>query len=147
MPVASGVVNRFDSVMTSLCGFPLAVLTSRKPSPPAPPALLMTTIDCFIRPCLEMMPCTVRAIWSAPPPGPAGTMISTVRVGSHASWAVVYAAPHSTNAAPVAPVFSNLVAFPSLAGPIADLAEPVVVVWPHAHQHRGRRFYPLIRAI
>ena len=26
MPVASGVVNRFDSVMTSLCGLPLRVL-------------------------------------------------------------------------------------------------------------------------
>ena len=47
----------------------------------------MTTIDCFIRLCLVTMPCTVRAIWSAPPPGPAGTMISTGRVGSHAAWA------------------------------------------------------------
>ena len=49
MPVPSGVVNRFDSVMTSLCGLPFEPFTSRKPSPPAPPDLLMTTIDCFIR--------------------------------------------------------------------------------------------------
>ena len=40
-PVASGVVNRLDSVMTILCGSPLAPLTSRKPSAPAPPALLI----------------------------------------------------------------------------------------------------------
>src|SRR5262245_46163974 len=31
------------------------------------------------------MPWMTRAIWSAPPPGPAGTMISTGRVGSHAA--------------------------------------------------------------
>ena len=62
MPVPSGVVNRFDSVMTSLCGLPLEPLTSRKPSPPAPPALLITTIGCFIRLCLVMMPWMVRAI-------------------------------------------------------------------------------------
>src|SRR3954469_14798337 len=84
MPVAIGVVNRFDSVITSLCGLPLAPLTSRKPSPPAPPALLITTMVCFIRPCLAMMPWMTRAIWSAPPPVPAGTMNSTVLVGSHA---------------------------------------------------------------
>src|SRR5262245_23600568 len=33
-----------------------------------------------------MMPCMTRAIWSAPPPVPAGTMISMGLVGSHA-WA------------------------------------------------------------
>ena len=42
MPVASGVVNRFDSVMMILCGLPRELFTSRKPSPPAPPALLIT---------------------------------------------------------------------------------------------------------
>ena len=62
MPVASGVVNRFDSVITSLCGFPFEFLTSRKPSPPAPPALLMTTMDWFISLCLVMMPWTTRDI-------------------------------------------------------------------------------------
>src|SRR6476660_7056280 len=85
MPVASGVVNRFDSVMTSLCGLPLAPLTSRKPSPPAPPDLLITTTDCFDSACLLMMPCITRAIWSAPPPVPAGTMISIGWLGSHAA--------------------------------------------------------------
>ena len=65
MPVASGVVKRFDRVMISLCGLPLAPLMSRKPSPPAPPALLMTTMVWPIRLCLAMMPWTMRAIWSA----------------------------------------------------------------------------------
>ena len=60
-------------------------LTSRKPSPPAPPDLLITTIGCFIRLCLVMMPWIVRAIWSAPPPVPAGMMNSTGREGSHAA--------------------------------------------------------------
>lgn len=62
IPVASGVVNRFDSVMMILCGLPDDVFTSRKPSPPAPPALLMTTSGCFIRLCLVTMPWMVRAI-------------------------------------------------------------------------------------
>ncbi len=84
MPVASGVVNRFDSVMTSLFGLPLEFLMSRKPSPPAPPALFTTTTLCFIRLCLVMMPWIMRAIWSAPPPVPAGTINSTLRVGSQA---------------------------------------------------------------
>ena len=62
MPVASGVVNRLDSVMMSLCGLLRDSFTSRKPSPPAPPDLLMTTIGCFIRSCLVTMPWMVRAI-------------------------------------------------------------------------------------
>src|SRR3954471_23451656 len=84
VPCASGVVKRLDSVMTILWGSPLAFFTSRKPSAPAPPDLLITTIDCFIRLCLAMMPWMARAIWSAPPPVPAGTMNSTVLVGSQA---------------------------------------------------------------
>src|SRR5918995_7084928 len=81
-PVASGVVKRFDSVMMILCGSPEAFFTSRKPSAPAPPALLMGRIDCFIRLCLATMPWMARAIWSAPPPVPAGMMNSTFLVGS-----------------------------------------------------------------
>src|ERR1700752_4565706 len=82
-PVAIGVVNRYDSVMTILCGLPLESFTSRKPSAPAPPDLLMTTIDSFISLCLTMMPWIRRAIWSAPPPVPAGTTNSTGFLGSH----------------------------------------------------------------
>ena len=48
-PVASGVVNRFDSVMMILLGSPFASLTARKPSAPAPPGLFTTIIGCFIR--------------------------------------------------------------------------------------------------
>ena len=86
-PVASGVVNRLDRVMTTMCGLPRAPLASRKPSAPAPPALFTTTIGCRISPCLETMPWMTRAIWSAPPPVPAGTMNWTGRVGSQARWA------------------------------------------------------------
>jgi hypothetical protein len=55
-PVAIGVVNRFERVMMILCGSPFASLTSRKPSAPAPPALLTTISDWFISLCLTTMP-------------------------------------------------------------------------------------------
>ena len=97
-PVASGVVNRFESVMMILWGLPSSALTSRKPSAPAPPDLLMTTIDWGIRLCFWTTPWIMRAIWSAPPPVPAGTMNSTVFVGSHAT-----AAPGSADIATPAP--------------------------------------------
>src|SRR5215213_10103216 len=84
IPVAIGVVNRFESVMMILCGLPCALLTSRKPSPPAPPALLITTIGCLVRLYLVTMPWMVRAIMSAPPPVPAGMMNSIGLVGSQA---------------------------------------------------------------
>jgi uncharacterized radical SAM protein YgiQ len=83
-PVASGVENRLDSVMMILCGLPCEPLTSRKPSAPEPPLRLITTTDSFISLYLAMMPWIARAIWSAPPPVPAGTMNSTVLLGSHA---------------------------------------------------------------
>ena len=56
----------------------------------------MTTIDCFISLCLVTMPWMTRAIWSAPPPVPAGTMNSTGRVGSQAAMA---GAPQKSKAA------------------------------------------------
>ena len=70
-----------------LCGSPLAPLTSRKPSAPAPPDLLTTISGSFISLCLTTMPWIRRAIWSAPPPVPAGTTNSTGLVGSHAACA------------------------------------------------------------
>src|SRR5258706_2690518 len=84
-PVASGVVNRFEHVMIIWCASPLAPFTSRKPSAPAPPPLLTTTIGCFMRLCLATIDWIRRAIWSAPPPVPAGTMNSTVLLGSQAN--------------------------------------------------------------
>ena len=88
-PVAIGVVNRLESVMMILCGSPLASFTAKKPSAPAPPDLFTTTSDCFMRLCLTMMPWINRAIWSAPPPVPAGTTNSTGLVGSHWAEAVL----------------------------------------------------------
>src|SRR6476660_2400480 len=84
-PVASGVVNRLDNVMMILCGSPFAPLTARKPSAPAPPDLFTTISGCFIRLFLVTTPCSRRAIWSAPPPVPAGTTNSTGFEGSHAA--------------------------------------------------------------
>src|SRR5687768_8720857 len=55
-PVASGVVNRLESVMMILCGSLFAPFTSRKPSAPAPPDLLTTTNGCFIRLCFATTP-------------------------------------------------------------------------------------------
>ncbi len=68
-----------------LFGSPFASFTSRNPSAPAPPALLMTIMGCFMSLFFAMMPWITRAIWSAPPPVPAGTMNSTVFVGSQAA--------------------------------------------------------------
>ena len=68
--------------MMMLCGSPVDFLTSRKPSAPAPPPLLTVIIGCFIRLFLATTPWMKRAIWSAPPPVPAGMMNCTGLVGS-----------------------------------------------------------------
>ena len=97
-PVARGVVNRLDSVMTILWASPLLFLMSRNPSAPAPPPLLTTTIEDFMSLFFVTMPWIRRAIWSAPPPVPAGTMNSTVLVGSQeAAWAVTAVASPSAS--------------------------------------------------
>ena len=68
--------------MMMLCGSPFDFCTSRKPSAPAPPPLLTVMIGCFIRLFLATTPWMKRAIWSAPPPVPAGMMNCTGLVGS-----------------------------------------------------------------
>ena len=85
-PVARGVVNRLDRVMTILWALPLSPFTSKKPSAPAPPDLLTTMMGCALSLFLATTPWIKRAIWSAPPPVPAGTTNSMGLVGSQA-WA------------------------------------------------------------
>ncbi len=97
-PVAIGVVNRFDSEMTILCGSPLASFTAKKPSAPAPPDLLTTIRGSFISLYLMTMPCSRRPIWSAPPPVPAGITNSTGLVGSHARAGVAAASARTAAA-------------------------------------------------
>src|SRR5882724_286810 len=85
MPVWSGVVNRFESVMMIVWASPFLLLTSRKPSAPAPPDLFTTMIGRGESLCFSAMPEIRRAIWSAPPPVPAGTTNSIGFVGSQAA--------------------------------------------------------------
>ena len=84
-PVWSGVVNRLDSVMMMVWASPFLPLTYRKPSAPAPPDLLTTMNGLGESLCFSARPAMSRAIWSAPPPVPAGTTNSTGLVGSHAT--------------------------------------------------------------
>src|SRR6266852_3830286 len=86
-PVCSGVVNRFDSVMIIVWVSPFLPFTCRKPSAPAPPDLLTTMIGRGESLCFSAMPAMRRAIWSAPPPVPAGITNSMGFVGSQAAWA------------------------------------------------------------
>src|SRR5712692_809353 len=85
MPVWSGVVNRFESVMMIVWASPFLPLTSMNPSAPAPPDLFTTMIGRGESLCFSAMPEIRRAIWSAPPPVPAGTTNSIGFVGSQAA--------------------------------------------------------------
>src|SRR6266850_5205950 len=84
-PVCSGVVKRFDSVMMMVWASPFLPFTCRNPSAPAPPDLLTTMIGRGESLCFSAMPWITRAIWSAPPPVPAGTTNSIGLVGSQAT--------------------------------------------------------------
>src|SRR3972149_11588306 len=86
-PVWRGVVKRLDSVMMIVWASPFLPLTWRKPSAPAPPALFTTMMGRGESLCFSVMPAMRRAIWSAPPPVPAGMTNSMGFVGSHAAWA------------------------------------------------------------
>src|SRR3990167_8160907 len=105
-PVASGVVNRLDSVMMILWALPLSPLTSRKPSAPAPPDLLTTTIGCAVSLFFAATPWMKRAIWSAPPPVPAGTTNSIGLLGSQAD-AATLAQAAATASRPVRRAFKE----------------------------------------
>ncbi len=62
MPVCSGVVKRLESVMTMVWASPFLPFTSRKPSAPAPPALLTTMKGRGESLCFSTIPATSRAI-------------------------------------------------------------------------------------
>ena len=68
---------------------PFLPLTWRNPSAPAPPDLLTTMMGRGVSLCFSAMPAMRRAIWSAPPPVPAGMTNSMGLVGSQAAHAGV----------------------------------------------------------
>ena len=55
-PVAKGVVNKLERVITILFGSPLASLIAKKPSAPAPAPLFTGITACFIKLFLVMIP-------------------------------------------------------------------------------------------
>ena len=55
-PVANGVVNKLESVITILFGSPLASFIAKKPSAPAPADLFTGMMACFMRLFLVIMP-------------------------------------------------------------------------------------------
>src|SRR6478672_7024955 len=57
-------------------------------------------MGCFISLFFTMMPCIRRAIWSAPPPVPAGTTNSTGLLGSHAAAGALANAAATASAQP-----------------------------------------------
>ena len=83
-PVARGVVKRLESVMMMVWASPFLPLTSRKPSAPAPPDLFTGIKGRGESLCFSAIPEISRAIWSAPPPVPAGMTNSMGFAGSQA---------------------------------------------------------------
>ena len=84
-PVWSGVVKRLERVMMMVWASPFLPFTWRKPSAPAPPDLFTTMMGRGENLCFSAMPAMRRAIWSAPPPVPAGITNSMGLLGSHAT--------------------------------------------------------------
>src|SRR5437773_1154801 len=95
-PVCNGVVNRFESVMMIVWASPFLPFTCRKPSAPAPPDLLTTMKGRGESLCFSAMPAMRRAIWSAPPPAPAGITNSIGLVGSQANAGAARNSPVTT---------------------------------------------------
>src|SRR2546425_693056 len=126
MPVWSGVVNRFESVMMIVWASPFLPLTSMNPSAPAPPDLFTTIIGRGESLCFSAMPEIRRAIWSAPPPVPAGTTNSIGFVGSQAAPACA-AAKASTRGGAV--LFKEVLALGLARPPLDDRLGLAVV--PH----------------
>src|SRR5881409_3164565 len=93
---------------------PFLLLTSRNPSAPAPPDLLTTMSGRGESLCFSAMPAISRAIWSAPPPVPAGTTNSIGLVGSQAT---AEAGSVISSVRPSAPTASSFIARSFARGP------------------------------
>mgnify|MGYP003693951723 CR=1 FL=1 len=87
IPVWSGVVKMFDRVMTMVCGVALLALDVEKALGARPSGLVHHDDGTRESLCFSAMPAIRRAIWSAPPPVPAGTTNSMGLVGSQAACA------------------------------------------------------------
>jgi len=96
MPVRSGRRGSVHARRTRRRGHDLASVTLAV-------AAAITTIGVLLKLCLVTMPWMVRAMMSAPPPVPAGTINSIGRVGSQAAFAVVRLGPRTSAAAPKRP--------------------------------------------
>src|SRR5262245_33656574 len=80
-----GCCHVFEVPKITLCGSPTCDLPYVYPSAPLPPPLLTTTIGCSVNLYFVIMLCTVRAMLSVPPPGPAVAMNSSGFVGCQAT--------------------------------------------------------------
>ena len=78
-------IRELEAAMGRPVGVALGFLHRQEALGPRAARLLTTISGCFIRLFLATTPWMQRAIWSAPPPVPAGTTSSTGLVGSHAA--------------------------------------------------------------